>query len=619
MSGRSNASSGPVIPAVLYAAKSTADEHGSIETQLEDCQGLARREGWDVIDEFKDEGFSAFSGNRGPELELAKRRASEAAVDRGRCLLVVQHSDRLARGAGDAPGAADHLGELYFALRRQNVAIHRVQGGPLDDPLYAVVEGQRNAEDSARKSAAVASGKQRQMERGERLGGPVPDGLVLHVERDEADRVVSRRYERDPERAPIVERIFELSERNNGDGVIARTLNAEGHRTKSGRGWNRRRVQDTLLNPVYAGRVVRRSRGGRRLPSAEVSPGSNVEALIEAARYDRITAQRCRRDRAAGDSRRQGGRPSSRYALSRIAVCNRCGGKMNATTSPYKRKDGTQRRSYVCENVRSSTGLCDQPKLDAEKLDCAIVAYLDRLFVDFAQWQSELALGRVRQRDGLESELCRVRERLQTAVGRDVKLRERWLKAMDEPTDELRVQQLEEAHQAVIAERDDAGSAVDRLQATLDAEPEPPSIDALLDFYNALASAIRGGDGQASMAELNQRLRASFEEFRLDTMPDGTIGVLPFLRAQGEIVEEVGSAYRAWEEAGEPEPTAAEIAEWTLLSRSPEMVGANRSVPTPDLPGRSPVLIWATGREVPRPPAQPLVVDPMEMDRHSQE
>ena len=34
------------------------------------------------------------------------------------------------------------------------------------------------------------------------------------------------------------------------------------------------------------------------------------------------------------------------------------------------------------------------------------------------------------------------------------------------------------------------------------------------------------------------------------------------LRAEGEIVEEVGPAYRAWEEAGKPEPTAAEIAEW---------------------------------------------------------
>src|SRR4051812_3371404 len=106
-------------PCIIYAAKSTEDVHGSIETQVTDCRGLAECKGWKVVGEFSDEGFSAYRGNRGPDLERAKRAAVEAAQRAGEAFLLAQHSDRFARGAGDKPNAADHLGELWFAMRRQ--------------------------------------------------------------------------------------------------------------------------------------------------------------------------------------------------------------------------------------------------------------------------------------------------------------------------------------------------------------------------------------------------------------------------------------------------------------------------------------------------------------------
>jgi DNA invertase Pin-like site-specific DNA recombinase len=89
-------------PAVIYAAKSTEDKHGSIPTQIADCEALAKREGLDVVAEpYHDEGFLAYKGNRGPGLAKARAHAAELGA-----VLIVQHSDRLARGAGDAPGAA---------------------------------------------------------------------------------------------------------------------------------------------------------------------------------------------------------------------------------------------------------------------------------------------------------------------------------------------------------------------------------------------------------------------------------------------------------------------------------------------------------------------------------
>src|SRR3954447_6115129 len=86
------------VPTVLYAAKSTEDKAGSIPTQLADCRAMAEREGWEIVGEYQDEAVSAWSGNRGKDLEAAMEHAERLAREHGRCNLVVHHSDRLARG-----------------------------------------------------------------------------------------------------------------------------------------------------------------------------------------------------------------------------------------------------------------------------------------------------------------------------------------------------------------------------------------------------------------------------------------------------------------------------------------------------------------------------------------
>jgi Resolvase, N terminal domain len=114
-----------VIPAIIYAAKSTADVHGSIQTQIEDCLAAIEREGQFLYAEpLVDEGFSAYKCNRGPRLAEAKRLAIEAAERHGDAHLWSQHSDRVARGDGLT---ADHLGQVYFEMRAAHVRLRSVQ------------------------------------------------------------------------------------------------------------------------------------------------------------------------------------------------------------------------------------------------------------------------------------------------------------------------------------------------------------------------------------------------------------------------------------------------------------------------------------------------------------
>src|SRR6476646_5816461 len=211
-------------PCVIYAAKSTQDRHKSIPTQIEDCREMAEREGWEVFSDpkrFKDEGFSAYSGNRGPGLERAKRAAAAAAAERGTtAVLLVQHSDRLARGAGDRPGAADSLVEIWHQMRRADVHIRSVQNDAmLSDPLLV----------AAASKLAIESGKRRRVgERGQ-TNGPPSFGYRF----ENPDAKVRVRVP-DPDEAAAWLRMRELLSEGKALGEIARWVNSHGFRSKRG-------------------------------------------------------------------------------------------------------------------------------------------------------------------------------------------------------------------------------------------------------------------------------------------------------------------------------------------------------------------------------------------------
>ena len=217
-------------PCIVFAAKSTEDNHGSIPTQLADCREAIERTGERVVvAEYQDEARSAFHGNRGDGLAEAKRRAVEEATAAGSAELWVQHSDRLARGDGLT---ADHLGEIWFALRRAGVRLRSVQDdGNLEDALRAVLIGERNHEDSARKSAATRSGKRRRFEAGH-TNASLHDGYRLSPRVDAKGAAIVERsgklvYDRElcPERAPIFERISAMVETGTSRGDVVPTLN----------------------------------------------------------------------------------------------------------------------------------------------------------------------------------------------------------------------------------------------------------------------------------------------------------------------------------------------------------------------------------------------------------
>lgn len=377
---------------MIYAAKSSPDDKDAIPTQIAACRDAIEREGDRQLADapFSEANVSAFRGERGPELESALASARRLASEHGSAELWVWHSSRLARGSGEQGKRS--LLKIWADAKYEGVTLRSAEDdSQLSNAVLVAVQSDQNHRYSADLSVWVKAGRERQFLTGRRMGGPVPDGLLRKYKPDG-----SPYYVRDPERAPIIERAFELSAGNLGDGEVARRLNEAGYRTRGRKdrapqSYTRRQVQDMLTNQTYCGRVVTK----RGKPDERVLPDdvpTNIEPLISREEFDAIQDLRRGRDRASSGRvepaklGKRGGRPTANYVLSKIAVCARCGGNIYCFTAPYKRVDGSRARTYVCREVHAATGVCDAPQINAEPLDALICASLDTMFDRYEQW-----------------------------------------------------------------------------------------------------------------------------------------------------------------------------------------------------------------------------------------
>lgn len=476
---------------VIYAAKSTTDEHGSIPTQIEHCRAAAEQHRWTVADEFSDEAFSAFSGNRGPGLEKAKALAVKIASERGRCILLAQDADRFARGAGDAPGAADHLGEIFFVMKRQGVELWTVRTGHLDG-IRAFLEGERSHGESARKTQAVKAGKRRQAIRGEHLGGPAPLGYVRTF--DGKRRLLTP----DPETAPLIRRVFDLAEQGVPDAQLGRAITSEGYRTRGGNPFDRRAIQSIIQNATYAALV-----------SYEGDEYEGTwQPLVDREVWRGIQRNRAKRDLGAGKHVK--GRPAHGHLLARLVRCGKCGSPMFAVTSTYRRKDGTRQRQYVCRGYKTGDGTCDF-RVDAAAVDTAILENLPTIMPRFNDWIAQIEDRHASERQRLAAECDKAQAERDEAAEQLTRAQGTWLR-LDAAKQEALLETIQLA-------KENLAAAEVRAQATDDAlatVPENVAYDRLLDFASSLRDVIAGRlAGDRSTREVNVALVELFDGFTI--------------------------------------------------------------------------------------------------------
>ncbi|MDX6727005.1 MAG: site-specific recombinase [Baekduia sp.] len=508
------------LGAVIYAAKSTADVHGSIPTQIADCRRLAEREGWAVIGTpYSDEAASAYKGNRGPHLAAAKERAEQLARDHGSSVLVVQHTDRLARGDGVV---ASHLVELALWARRAGVRIASVQ-----DPAtcegglaFAAMMGDRNHADSQRKALSVKDGLGRRRAKGMHNGGPRKFGYD-YVRNDDGTTSKTKPLVIHAVEAAVVRRVYRDYAAGISQMNIQRALNAEGSRTTRGKSWHQGTIAKILADPFYAG----------LMPNGDGEPViGKHEAIIAPELWERV---RVLREQGRKNLGRTGGRPAKAKFLftNGHLRCGRCGGAMVPRTatrkSPTGKVWGSEYEVYRCYTRIMNVNACDQRALPRAAVDAAALADLSERGIAIRRTREQLAetihRSRVEASAQLDEAICQENNAAARLERVDRDYADGRLSA---DNFERMYQRFTDEYTAARGEREQAERHAGESDIS-NGQVGDAALDALGDIHEAIAQFVN--DAQ-HLDELRLRLRQVFERYTVQD--DGeVVGLVPTPRA----------------------------------------------------------------------------------------
>ncbi len=505
------------MDAIIYAAKSSADVRESIPTQLSDARALCKSEGLTVIDEYSEESKSAFSGNRGERLELARAHAEQIAAEKGACALVVQHTDRLARGDGVK---AQHLVEVVLWANKSGVTIRSVQDDRSGESvLDAALTGQRNNEDSERKSKAVKAGLRRAVERGEWRGGIVPGGYAVEREIGASGKV-SRRIVKHPEDEPIYELLWKLATEGKSVQAISLELGRRGYVTRPLRKNHKPKTFDTsrviqVLNcPAYAGLASWQG---------EVFP-ADWPTYVDVETFYKLKVER---EKRCSHTKRKRGRPPEGYLLASLAICGTCGESMHAQTNRHR--SGTIGKRYVCrahhERHRDDVRWCPAPRLDAAAVDRLVFGGIEHLLGDADALREQLRSGQSAERDKLTKVAHDAAEAVKSAERAADRATAEFADAEDDDERALLKDAAKAKRAEATRERARADAALDALGQLDGADDDPAASAALL--WEALGADL--SEAKGDIKAMNAVLRETFESVKIGLADDGRIIVKPRL------------------------------------------------------------------------------------------
>lgn len=339
----------------IYRRVSTdmqAEEGFSLEAQQQRLLAYAESQGWTVVKDYCDNGYSAKNLDR-PAIQQLMADLPGKPFD----VVLVYRLDRLVRSVID-------LHEFLQLLERHDVKFKSATEafdttsatGRLFITLIATL-AQWERETIAER---VHLGMMKKAEQGQRNGAPPPYGYDL----------IDGRLVLNEDEARWVKYIFNRYQ-SVGAQAIAKELNKKGIRTKKGELWSDFSVRYVLRNPIYAGLVrwnYETTAGGKRKKTgAEIlAPINqpNFQPLITPETYQETQKTLKERNTTAF-------RSDNFYPFSGIAKCAKCGYTM---TGAFKPKNNY--RYYKCRG-RISFGVCDMPIISEEALEREFLRVLE--------------------------------------------------------------------------------------------------------------------------------------------------------------------------------------------------------------------------------------------------
>ncbi len=184
-------------------------------------------------------------------------------------------------------------------------------------------------------------------------GGRVPYGYKWDKE--------AKEFSIEPKEARVYDRVLDMYEEHQSLLYVAKTLNGEGIKPRSGKDWTPTGIHKLLTNPFYAGKYLYNVHAeGDRYKKKDKSEWIVIEdhhvALVDEERYDRINLL-LKRNRRGGQKPGESRPKTIVHIFAGILRCGVCGANMSATQD-RRRADGWRPSIYGCSTRRKSATKC---------------------------------------------------------------------------------------------------------------------------------------------------------------------------------------------------------------------------------------------------------------------
>jgi DNA invertase Pin-like site-specific DNA recombinase len=376
----------------IYARVSSekqAEKDLSIPAQLKALRKYAIGRGWEIVVEYVDEAESARSASRPAFQEMiAATKKKERPFD----VIMVWKLSRFARNREDSI--------IYKSLlRKRGISVVSINEQIDDTAAGKLLEGMIEVIDefySANLAQDTMRGMKENVNRGFFNGGLVPFGY--RKVKVPVGNTQKTKLEPDEMEAVIVKRAFQLALDGKGSKEIAKTLNAEGLRTRAGRLFGTTIINYWLRNPVYTG-VMAWNRTDRTHEKVLHKPPSEIiytaeahQPIISLGDFERVQELLTERRPAIRHPRVV----SSQYLLSGLSYCGKCGAAMVGC----KAKSG--RYSYYECDTRYKKGIdgCIGLRIGKDRLERFVV---DRIKQNILTEESLVDLIRLANEELIES------------------------------------------------------------------------------------------------------------------------------------------------------------------------------------------------------------------------
>lgn len=194
-----------------------------------------------------------------------------------------------------------------------------------------------------------------------------------------------------PEEAEYIRKMFDLYLDGYSTRNIAIHINEIGGRTRKGKEWEWRSVQDILSNEKYVGDMLmqktystdciskKRKKNNGELPKYLIS--NNHTPIVSRETFKLVQAEKARRNskrKKSSQASTELGCYNSKYALSDVLICGECGSSYVRNTKYYK---GEKWVYWRCINrIENGTKFCNKSSgIREEKIHAAICRAISKI------------------------------------------------------------------------------------------------------------------------------------------------------------------------------------------------------------------------------------------------